>query len=164
MILVTVGTHSQGFERLVRAADELAGELDEQMVIQSGRSKYVPQHAEHFPFTSGAQMESLTRDARVVVAHAAAGTVLLALQACKPLVVVPRSKVFNEVLDDHQVQLARALQEAGKAITVNEPDTHTLRAGITQSECLTGRPGPSSHTLVEAVAQQIERWAKVKTR
>ncbi len=39
MIFVTVGTHHQGFDRLVQAADELAAELDEQVVIQRGVTK-----------------------------------------------------------------------------------------------------------------------------
>jgi beta-1,4-N-acetylglucosaminyltransferase len=164
MILVTVGTHPQGFERLVRAADELAGELDEHMVIQSGSSKYVPQYAEHFSFVTSQHMESLIHDARVVVAHAAAGTALLVLQQYRPLVLVPRSKAHHEAVDDHQLQLARALQETGRAITVTEPDALTLRAGIAQSECLTGQPGTSNQPLICAVAQQMGEWAKFNQR
>jgi UDP-N-acetylglucosamine transferase subunit ALG13 len=163
MILVTVGTHPQGFERLVRAADELAHDLDERMVIQFGSSKHVPQHAEHFAFTSGEEMEGLMREARVVVAHAAAGTVLLALRECKPLVVVPRLRALHEIFDDHQRQLAKALQESGRALTVNEPDARTLREAIRLSDHLTGQPTISKQPLIQAVTQQIQYWTRVNT-
>jgi beta-1,4-N-acetylglucosaminyltransferase len=159
MILVTVGTHPQGFDRLVRAADELALNLDERLVMQSGSSQYVPQYAEYFSFVTSQHMEGLIRDARVVVAHAAAGTALLVLQHYKPLVLVPRSRAHHEAVDDHQLQLARALQEAGRAIAVTEPDALTLRVGIAQSECLAVQPGPSSQLLIAAVVQQIGQWA-----
>jgi beta-1,4-N-acetylglucosaminyltransferase len=164
MILVTVGTHPHGFERLVRAADELALNLDERLVIQSGSSHYAPLYAEHFSFVTSQHMESLIHDARVVVAHAAAGTALLVLQQYRPLVLVPRSKAHHEAVDDHQLQLARALQETGRAITVTEPDALTLQAGIAQSECLTGQPRTSSQPLIAAVAQQMGQWAKSSRR
>jgi beta-1,4-N-acetylglucosaminyltransferase len=164
MILVTVGTHPHGFERLVRAADELALNLDERLVIQSGSSQYVPQYAEHFSFVTSQHMEDLIHDARVVVAHAAAGTALLVLQQYKPLVLVPRSKAHHEAVDDHQVQLAKALQEIGRAITITEPDALTLRAGIAQSECLAGQPGTCSQPLISAVAQQMGQWVKLSQR
>jgi beta-1,4-N-acetylglucosaminyltransferase len=164
MILVTVGTHPHGFERLVRAADELALNLDERLVIQSGSSQYIPQYAKYFSFVTSQHMEGLIRDARVVVAHAAAGTALLVLQQYRPLVLVPRSRAHHEAVDDHQLQLAKALQETGRAITVTEPNALTLWAGIAQSECLTGRPGTSNQPLISAVAQQMEQWAKLSQR
>ena len=42
MILVTVGTHPQGFDRLVRPMDELAALLEEEVIIQFGSSSYEP--------------------------------------------------------------------------------------------------------------------------
>ena len=88
MILVTVGTHPQGFDRLVRAMDEVAAKLAEPVIIQRGSSIYQPQHANSFEFTVSEQMRQLTQEARIIVAHAAAGTIILALCAGKPLVVV----------------------------------------------------------------------------
>jgi UDP-N-acetylglucosamine transferase subunit ALG13 len=90
LILVTVGTHNHGFDRLVKAMDELAAEVDEPVMVQYGSSVYVPRHAEHFQWTSGQRMEQLSQAARVIVTHAAAGSILVALLREKPLVVVPR--------------------------------------------------------------------------
>ncbi|MDI6655433.1 MAG: beta-1,4-galactosyltransferase, partial [Candidatus Hydrothermarchaeota archaeon] len=44
MIFVTVGTHNQSFERLVKKADEIAGKIGEKVVIQTGHTKYKPKN------------------------------------------------------------------------------------------------------------------------
>jgi beta-1,4-N-acetylglucosaminyltransferase len=157
MILVTVGLHNQGFERLIQAADELASSLSERVLIQYGSSKYIPESAEHISYTSGEQMENLVREARLVIAHAAAGSILLALREGKPLVVVPRLKEFNEVYDNHQIQLANALNNEGRVVLVNNPTAETLLNAI---ETATSNKQFAYHTnqLVEALKQQLKKW------
>ena len=80
MILVTVGTHDQGFDRLVRSMDQLAIQFDERVIIQRGSSTYRPRYAEHFRFTTSQKMAGLTQEAQVVVCHAAAGAIILKLE------------------------------------------------------------------------------------
>ena len=36
MIFVTVGMHTAGFERLVKKMDEIAGKIDEEVIMQIG--------------------------------------------------------------------------------------------------------------------------------
>ena len=57
MIFGTVGTHTQGFDRLVRALDEWAGTTSELVVIQAGSSLYEPRHADWFHFDSPARID-----------------------------------------------------------------------------------------------------------
>ena len=38
MILVTVGTHVLGFDRLVKKMDEIASKIDEEVIIQIGNT------------------------------------------------------------------------------------------------------------------------------
>ncbi len=154
MILVTVGTHPQGFDRLVKAADELAAGLDEQVVIQYGSSTYRPRHARGFAFETSQRMAELTAEARVVVTHAAAGAIILGLQSAKPLVVVPRLKQFNEHIDDHQQQLATALSAQGKVIAVEQPNAQNLRAALDQAGGLRGSMA-GSHQLVQALRLRL---------
>jgi beta-1,4-N-acetylglucosaminyltransferase len=158
MILVTVGTHNHGFDRLVRAMDELAAELDEEVMIQWGSSTYQPQRARQFRFTSSQEMIELTQQARVIVTHAAAGAIITALRAGKPLVVVPRLKQFGEHMDDHQQQLAAALAARGQVVVVNTPTKDTLRAALEQ----TGRQPvefDERTQLVAALSRQLDEWA-----
>jgi beta-1,4-N-acetylglucosaminyltransferase len=157
MILVTVGTHNQGFNRLVQAMDELSVQLDEPIVIQRGSSTYEPQHAENFQFATGQHMAQLTSEARVVVSHAAAGAIIVALRQGKPLVVVPRLQRFGEVVDDHQLQLAAALADTSKAIAVREPSAATLQAAI-DKVTRHKTENVEATQLVQALRQQLQQW------
>ncbi len=129
MILVTVGS-SWAFDRLVRTADELAARLDEPMIIQRGESSHVPQHAQYVDTVDGTQMQDWLSEARVVVAHAGAGTILSVLQAGKPLVIVPRVARFGEVIDDHQFELAEALESRGWVVMVTDLSVESLAEAI----------------------------------
>ena len=132
MIFVTVGMHSAGFERLVRAADEMASFVEEAVIIQRGGTQYTPKFSEYFDFADEVQMLDWLSRARVVVAHGGAGSILNTLQAGKPLVVVPRLKRFGEVIDDHQMELAEALVRQGRTVAVTDLSSTTLWQAIEQ--------------------------------
>lgn len=157
MILVTVGTHDQPFDRLVRAADEMARTLDEQVIIQRGVATYVPASAESFPFTTSREMIELVRSARVVISHAAAGAIILALQERKSLILVARRQQWNEHRDDHQTQLARALHDSQRAIAVDHPTAESLLAAVETAEAEVRDPGRRLE-LCAAVENQLSRW------
>lgn len=157
MILVTVGTHNHGFDRLVRAMDELAAELDESVLIQRGSSACEPCHAEHFQWISMERMRQLTCDARVVVTHAAAGSVLTALLQGKALVVVPRLPEYGECIDDHQRQLASALDAQSRAVAVEQPSKDALRIAVERAARRhVAHDGPAR--LVAALRRQLDAW------
>jgi UDP-N-acetylglucosamine transferase subunit ALG13 len=161
LILVTVGTHDHGFDRLVKAMDELAPELDEPVIIQYGSAAYVPRHAERFQWASGQQMGQLAQAARVIVTHAAAGSILVALLSEKPLVVVPRLRRFDEHMDDHQRQLAAALDAQGKAIAVDPPSKDALRRAIERATRQSVK-NDGAIQLAQAVRRQLNdlAWKK----
>lgn len=161
MILVTVGTHNHGFDRLVKAMDELAAELDEQVVIQYGSSTYIPVHAQGFQWTTSQKMQELTHQARIVVSHAAAGSILATFLEGKPLVVVPRLKEFGEVVDNHQLQLSAALDQSGRAVEVKTPSVSTLRDAIVRVEYLS-QCNKGADLLISALQQRLGGWASIK--
>lgn len=161
MILVTVGTHSQGFDRLIQAADELAQSMDEKIIIQYGSSGYIPQYAEGVKWLTYEQIEELTIEARVVIGHAGSGTIITTLLHNKPLIVVPRLKRFKEHIDDHQMQLAFALEAQCKAVLVEDPTPGSLQEAIASSQ----QPAPSlnqTQGLVLALRKQLDDWRKIQ--
>lgn len=115
MILVTVSTF--GFERLVTKMDQIAGRIDEEVIMQIGRTEYTPRNAKYFQFTTAEELRKLCQKARVVVTHGAM-TIIDALEQGTPVVVVPRLKRYNEVIDDHQLGFVRELEKEGKVIAV----------------------------------------------
>ena len=121
MILVVTGTHQQPFDRLLRAADDVARETGELVVAQVGPSRVALQHcAMHERFTPdelGRRMD----EARVVVIHGGTSAFLAARALGRRPIVVPRRRAFREHVDDHQVAFAASLP-AEEAL-VAEPET-----------------------------------------
>lgn len=105
MIFVTVGTHEQQFNRLVKYMDDLVGngKLDEEVIIQTGYSDYIPKYAKYSKFYSYDEMQKLYREARIIITHGGPSSFIPALQLGKVPIVVPRKKEFNEHVNDHQV-------------------------------------------------------------
>jgi UDP-N-acetylglucosamine transferase subunit ALG13 len=66
-------------------------------------------------------LENIDR-ADTVVSHAGAGSIICALSVGHTPVIVPRLSRFKEIVDDHQTDLARAFESAGRAIAVWDVD------------------------------------------
>lgn len=113
MIYVTVGTMFLDFPRLIHAMDAIARDTGERVVVQTGMGKTLPAYCEHFDFKPREEVLDIQRGARVVVCHAGIGCVSDALRMGRPLIVVPRLKKFGEHMNDHQLDLARAVQSRG---------------------------------------------------
>ncbi|VVB97674.1 UDP-N-acetylglucosamine--N-acetylmuramyl-(pentapeptide) pyrophosphoryl-undecaprenol N-acetylglucosamine transferase [uncultured archaeon] len=116
MIFVTVGLMF-GFENLIKEMDNIAGVIEEKVVMQIGNTSYEPKYAEYFRFASKKEIDVLYYNARVVVCHAGVGSILTALEHDKPVIAVPRRKKYGESVDDHQLEIAKELEREEK-ITV----------------------------------------------
>jgi UDP-N-acetylglucosamine transferase subunit ALG13 len=128
LIFVTVGTHTAGFERLIKKMDEIAGKNDEEVVMQIGHTKYIPQNAKYFKFVTGAEFKELCHEARMVVTHGAL-TIVDALEQETPVVAVPRLQKYGEHLNDHQLYLVQEMEKAGKVIAVYDVDKLEVALG-----------------------------------
>ena len=122
MIFVTVGSHYQGFERLIKKMDEIVGRIEEEVVMQIGHTDYKPVNARYFDFETYIKMQQLNRDARVVVSHAGAGSILTALEQKTPVIIVPRLKKFEEIIDDHQLEITEAMSGNQRVTAVYDID------------------------------------------
>ena len=120
MIVFTIGT-SEPFDRLVAVADAVADACGERVVVQAGRSNCRLERAEMVPFVPSEELRALVADAHLVVTHAGAGSVLLAVGEGKRPVVVPRLRRHGEAVDDHQVDFGRRMAEIGLAHFVDDP-------------------------------------------
>jgi len=120
VIFVTVGTHDEGFHRLVKAMDELTTSLDEKVMIQYGATEYDCKNASSFQFCSYEEMVKYIEQSDCVVCHGGAGTILDCLRLEKPVIVVPRQKQYGEVIDDHEFELASALSNREDVLLVRE--------------------------------------------
>jgi UDP-N-acetylglucosamine transferase subunit ALG13 len=153
--------HPHGFDRLVRAGDDLAAQITEPVVIQYGSSAYVPQYAQAFAYTTGEAMQQLVQEARLLISHAAAGTVINALLQDKKLVLVPRLKAFNESIDDHQLQLSAAMQRQQRAVVVLQPTAEALMRAIEASDRTTAC-SPDNADLLHAIHARLTAWDQAR--
>ena len=119
-IFLTLGTHPQQFNRLLRKMDSVIGngKLKACVYAQTGNSTYAPKHYPFKKFIAPREFEREFEKADVVVSHGGAGAIINAMRLKKPLIIVPRLKKFSEHTDDHQLDLAEALDKRGKAIAV----------------------------------------------
>ena len=108
MIFVTVGMQL-GFDRLIRAMDEIALKLDEEVIAQIGIGQYVPHNISFQRHYLPEEIETLFDASRLIIAHAGIGTVLAAQRHAKPLVILPRWANLGEHRNDHQIATARQL-------------------------------------------------------
>ncbi|MCU9613193.1 multidrug MFS transporter [Caldibacillus lycopersici] len=123
MIFVTVGTHEQQFNRLVKYIDKLKENetIEEDVIIQTGFSTYEPKHCKWSKLFPYSEMEKNIADARVVITHGGPSSFIMPLQVGKKPIVVPRKYEFKEHVNNHQVDFSKAVAERmGTIIVVEE--------------------------------------------
>lgn len=112
MIFLTVGTQFP-FERLVKTVDEIVGQgiINEEIFGQIGESAYIPQNFQSAAFLEKNILDNHLKNASGIISHAGTGTIRTALEYNKPLLVMPRLPRYHEVVDDHQVEIAKKFEE-----------------------------------------------------
>ncbi|MDR2044354.1 MAG: multidrug MFS transporter [Clostridium sp.] len=125
MVLVTIGTHEQQFDRLIRAVDGWNAGKREDVLIQTGYSGYEPKNCRYARFMPYSELMELMERADRIITHGGPASFLEALRAGKIPVVVPRQARFGEHVNDHQVKFARLVEEQKGNIIVVE-DTERL--------------------------------------
>lgn len=122
MIFVTVGANTP-FDRLVRCVDEWAAlQGREDVFAQIGRTDYRPTHVRWAEMLSPEEFRETLGRASVVIAHAGMGTILAALEAGVPVLVMPRRAALREMRTDHQLATARRLEERGLVHVARDDD------------------------------------------
>lgn len=123
MIFVTVGTHEQPFNRLVRYIDKMVESklINEEVIIQTGYSTYKPKYCIWKKFFSFNDMRKNIEEARIVITHGGPSSFIMALQVGKTPIVVPRKMEFNEHINNHQVDFSKIVaKRMGMIIVVEE--------------------------------------------
>jgi len=118
LIFVTVGTHEQGFDRLLIELDKLieTGEIKHKVFAQIGYSKYIPKNYKYKDMLSYDEMDQYVRKSDIVITHGGPGSIFHPLQYGKIPLVVPRNPEFKEHVDDHQILFTKRLENSQKVI------------------------------------------------
>ena len=144
MILVTVGTARQPFDRMMIAVEEVLTACPpngEEVIVQHGSSR-VPKVGTAHAFLPREQHERLVREASMVISHAGVGTIIICLRQGKRALVMPRRADHGEQANNHQIELAERLASQGFVFLAH--DSAELRAHLAR---------PRSEFLIEPPAR-----------
>lgn len=115
-VTVTVGSQAgYGFRSLISRLVEILP-VDVEVIWQTGSTDVAGLGVESRPSMPAAELGAAMVESDVVVAHAGVGSALAALEAGRCPVLVPRRKSRAEHVDDHQLQVAKHLEQRGLAL------------------------------------------------
>ncbi len=122
MIFCIVGSQKFQFERLIREMDRLKGEgiIQDEVVAQIGVCPYEPKHLNWQRFMDKETFDQNIAACDVLVTHAGEGSIMTGLLKGRKVIAVPRYARFGEHLNDHQLQIARAMEKLGCLINVED--------------------------------------------
>jgi UDP-N-acetylglucosamine:LPS N-acetylglucosamine transferase len=123
-VFVTVGTQTLGFDRLLKAVDDLAGKglLKGTINAQIGYSGYEPRNIGWFRFDDYDRYLKLVEESDLVITHDGGASIGTALGFGKATIVVPRLKEHGEIIFHSDFELARAMAGEGLIILVENVD------------------------------------------
>ena len=115
MIFVTVGTQNFPFNRLLRELDHLVSEnfLKDKIIAQIGYSTYIPKNYTFYDFLDPKEMERYYDQARFIICHGGTSSIFKSLEYNNKTIVVPRLKIYEEHIEDHQIEISKVMLEKG---------------------------------------------------
>ena len=136
MIFVTVGTHEQPFDRLLKWIEKMVEDkiIDEEVIIQKGYTDYEPKHCKNFKLIGYEEMQKYIAEARIVITHGGPASFIAPLSIGKIPIVVPRKKDYNEHVNNHQLEFAREVEVRMKNIIVAETEEKIIDSIVNYSQ------------------------------
>ena len=159
---VSIGTSALPFGRFFLELDRLAPKLPCPVVVQHGHTPFAFNHCIAMPFVDRDTFDRYLVTSRLVITHGGA-TVLQAIRSGRTPVVIPRSPAYGEIIDDHQIEFARALASAGRVFTAYEPAE--LERVIDRALAVPiGARAADNSRMVALIASSLYRYAQEHRR
>lgn len=156
MIFLTVGTQFP-FDRLVKAVDNACGEglISEEVFAQIGQSSYEPKNFESVESLDKNSFDKYMNDSSAVISHSGMGTITMAMEYGKPMLAMPRSPEYGEVVNDHQFAIGREFEKLGHFLVAYDEKQFP----IVISKLKSFKPKPRK-SQPEKVAERITKYLK----
>jgi UDP-N-acetylglucosamine transferase subunit ALG13 len=159
MILVTVGTEQYPFNRLMEWIDSLIKlsiiSPEEKVIVQYGSCTHLPKNVEAYPILQPTEFQDLAQKARLIIAHCGEGTIDLLATLKVPFILVPRSHIFGEHVDNHQLELAAALRLKGICIAQSKQE---LAYFVSEPKLTSLEKAPTDyyHDICDSLSQRFQ--------
>lgn len=158
MIFVTVGTHEQPFNRLIKKVDELKrdGVIKDDVFMQIGYSTYEPKYCKWAKMITYQQIEQYMNEADKIITHGGPATFMSVLSKGKKPIVVPRLVDFGEHVNNHQLEFAKKVLDRGYQITVISTLDNKLLSNVLQENTVINKTINNNSKFVNAFKNKIE--------
>lgn len=120
MILVTLGTQKQPFVRILDAIEN--SNINEEIIVQAGHTKYESKKMKIFDFISYDEMENLVDRAECIITHGGTGSIVEPLKKGKKIIACARLQKYGEHVDNHQEELVSIFSEQGYILEFKDGD------------------------------------------
>lgn len=126
LVLVTMGTNAYPFHRLINYLTTLDIYRDPRVrwFIQTGgfEVQIKPVNGEIVAMTTRGKMEALVKQSSLVISHCGIGSINQMLAYQKKVIFFPRVEKYGEFSDDHQLQIARKLDNPNMTVVFPEDE------------------------------------------
>ena len=122
---MTLGTFPTEFTRPLIAIDKLCAEayIKDEVIVQSGHTEFQSEYLQLKPFIAPDELDELTAKARLVITHAGTGSLIKAIKLKKKTIAIARLSKFNEMVDDHQIEILDEFVKLNYILPWNENDS-----------------------------------------
>lgn len=122
MILVLLGTFPTAFARPLIEIEQacLEGKIQEEVIVQNGHTHFESSYMTMRSFIPPDELTALCIEARVIISHAGTGSLTKAIKLQKKIIAVARLAKYNEMVDDHQVEILDVFSELNYVLPWDE--------------------------------------------
>ena len=115
MIYITLGTQGTDFSRCLKMVEQLIEDrnIKEEVIAQVGATKYRPKGIKCFEFVDESDYQKYIQAADVIITHAGSGALFSCIKKGKKTIAIARLSKYNEMVDDHQIELVSKLTNEG---------------------------------------------------
>ena len=119
MIFVSLGTNDKSFDRLLKKLDEeiSLGNIRDKVVVQSGYTKYSSVNMDIVDLMPMNMFNKNISSCDILITHGGVGTILDGLKHGKKIIAFPRLKMYQEHVNDHQVEIIDEFYKCGYILT-----------------------------------------------
>lgn len=158
LILVTLGTQANSFERLLREIQVLIDEhvINEEVIVQAGTTEFQSKDMKIFDFIPIDQFNDLIKSCNLLITHGGVGSIITGLNNEKKVIAVPRYKKYGEHVNDHQLEIIENFNDKQFIIGIHE--VNELKEAIEKSKTFKPKKYQSNkENMINLVASLIEK-------
>lgn len=118
MIFIVVGTQPNGFVRCLKEVERIIDEfgIKDEIVAQIGHTKFETNKFQTIKFVGETEFDNLISNADIIITHAGSGAIFKSISYGKKIIAMARLHEYNEMVDNHQLELVEKLAKDGYII------------------------------------------------